>query len=348
MVEGHRYWRPEEPVPSGTLLEFSHEGCETGDGYDAPFRVRVEGRWLPPRIDFTSALSLVLDEQAPAGQVSCGMDEALLVEAGYCACAECECAFPEREEVTIALAEAWRGKVRWFDDAGALSADQVLLRQVEWFGEPTPESGWLRINHWAGPSARNIEVAEEPLCTTFELLVVPTGERTELTRCVDPPAEPLGGQPVVARFPSVGGIESCTMPPEGHEAAWCVRYRSHCESLGVSEETRILCRHHYELCGSEPPGPGSDAVFDGAGGVFGAGGSTGGSSTGGSSTGGASRGGARATRCSGETDPIIGCSAAARPPALGIGGTAGGLFLFLAYAGLVRCRRCRARDLGSS
>src|SRR5690606_37589042 len=96
-------------------------------------------------------------------------------------------------------------------------------------------------------------------------------------------------------------------------------------------ETRLLCRHHYELCGSHPGEPGG--LFpDGTGGVFGG-------SGGGTSSGGASLGGADVMPCQEETRPIVGCSAAPLPSPAGLGSAAAALLLLLGFVGMLRRRR---------
>lgn len=318
-VAGKHYWRPEATLPSGTLLTFATPGCD-GTRPSAPFfQVRVEGRELPPQIDFTPSFVLSLDESRPAEHVACGRDEALLEEAGYC-CADCSC--PEAGQVPVALAEAWRGKVQWLDGTGAGAQGQVLVRQVEWFGEAL-DGNFLRPDEWTEPQAHNVEVGEEPLCTTFEVLVVPTEETTELRRCVDPPTESLGVQRVVPRFEWVG-IASCTVPPEGAEAAWCEHFRYRCVSSHASERNGILCRHHYELCGSEPLGSGGSL------------GGSGGTTSGGTSTGGASAEVDKTVRA-GNDCSNDGCSAAPRPSSFGLGGVGGGVLL-LGSIGMLRRR----------
>lgn len=324
LVEGHRYWRPDETLPSGTELIFTSPDCEaTGQS----FQVRVEGRGLPPQIDFTPSLTIVLDEYEPTETVACRQDPEVLVEAGDCDCVDCGC--PEPAEVPIALAEVWRGNVQWLDVTGAGARGQVLVRETEWFGEPS-DSEWVSFDLW-WPSTLNVQVGEEPLCTTFELLVVPTDQRSELRHCIDPPDLSLGSQPVVPRFGRVY-LPYCTLPPEGFEAEWCAAFQQQCEgTVAYPEAQAALCRHHYELCGSsapsQPVGAGGDPFASGGGPA--SGGTTSGSTP--------PPPGDDRSHVGKDGGFRFGCSAARRPPPVGLGGVGGGLLL-LGCVGLLRRR----------
>lgn len=329
-VEGLVYWQPAQMVPSGTLLEFRTERCDGSSPGSSSVLVRVEGSWLPPEVDFAPLLTVVLDETEPTEHVTCGRDEALLVEAGYC-CADCSC--PEAANVPTSLAEVWRGDVQWLGRPSEGFRGQVLLRQLEWFGTATPEKQWEPLDWWSPPSRHDVEVGEEPLCTTFELVVVPTGERTELRHCVDPPTTTLESQPVVPRFGRFG-IASCHLPPEGLEDVWCASFRAVCTEARASERNALLCRHHHELCGTKPLPDPIDPDFPGAsggsGGTFGNGASGGSKATGGAS---ASEEGP-GCRCD-EADGG-GCSMKSSPSSVGLGGVGGAILLLLGYLGVVR------------